>query len=277
MIFSPPESVSEAYPPDPNRLFDVVRERTSQEALKLIAAADYGNAFEENLQALQALADGEPFEGGLPWEPLEVLQLKRWSSPGKAGLEAEACLFATAALNRWSDEHGNHPGWGLDIIGPLTACGLAADTDVKRALIRRLIFDLECMNSPEVAGLTESSPWALALALTVTLASVGEDELAREAGEWFRELHDKVWPLPQEEPFFMADFASVQPEHFRAMSAAALEAQNWPEPTRELLIFFAKPDSAGKAVQRGFRKSMMIASAAALGSVWLLTRKLRRK
>ncbi len=246
MIFSPPESVSEAYPPDPNRLFEVVRERTSYEALELIAAADYRNSIRENLEALLRLARGERFEGGLPWEPREVLGLVRWRSPGKPGTEAEACLFACAALNWHGGPDPVKPSWGLDSISTLTVCGLAAEEPVTQALIHRLVFDLEGMNSPEVAGQTGTSPWAMALCLTATLAAVGEAGLAREAGQWFRELHDKVWPLTQPVPFFMMSDECTQPEHFcfhpehfRSIAAKARDAQDWPEGVGELLSFLA--------------------------------------
>jgi hypothetical protein len=241
MIFSPPESVSEAYPPDPKRLFEVVRERTSYEALSLIAEADYGNSIRENLEALLRLAQGGRFEGGLPWEPGEVLSLVRWSSPGKPGIQAEACLFACAVLNCHGDPDSDSPSWGLDIIGQLTVCCLAAGEPVTRALIHRLVFDLEGMNSPEVAGQTGSSPWAMALCLTAALAAVGEASLAREAGQWFRDLHDKVWPLPQAEPFFIDEHVWFEPEHFRAIAAKARDAQDWPESVVELLKFLAGP------------------------------------
>jgi hypothetical protein len=241
VIFSPPESVSEAYPPDAGRLFDVVRQRTSLEALKLIAEADYGNSVQENMEGLQRLAQGGRFEGGLPWELREVLSLVRWGSPGKPGIQAEACLFAWAASNCHGDPDSDSPSWGLDIIGQLTVCCLAAGEPVTRALIHRLVFDLEGMNSPEVAGQTGSSPWAMALCLTAALAAVGEASLAREAGEWFRELHDKVWPLPQAEPFFIDEHGWFEPEHFRKIAATARDAQAWPEGVKELLGFLAGP------------------------------------
>jgi hypothetical protein len=276
MIFSPPESVSEAYPPDAKRLFAVVRERTSLEALRLIAEADYGNSIRENLEALLRLARGGRFEGGLPWEPGEVLSLVRWSSPGKPGIQAEACLFACAALNCHGDPDSDSPSWGLDIIGPLTVCCLAAGEPVTRALIHRLVFDLEGMNSPEVAGQTGTSPWALALCLTAALAAVCEASLAREAGQWFRELHDKVWPLPQSEPFFMKDFVCNQPKHFQRIAAHARDSQSWTKSTRELLVFLAEPESSVRDARRRIRKGAKTVGVVLLAGLFVLWYKLGR-
>jgi hypothetical protein len=61
-------------------LFDWLRARVPPETLVRISQADYGIAAEEHLSALRDICGSGLVPADMPWEPLEVLGLYRWSS-----------------------------------------------------------------------------------------------------------------------------------------------------------------------------------------------------
>ncbi|MEZ4241977.1 MAG: hypothetical protein R3F59_38665 [Myxococcota bacterium] len=96
---------------DADALFDRLRERIDEPALRRIAAADYGAELEEHLAALRQLcASGLlPPDGVLPWHPHEVLALTRWARGER--VDHLGRLFATTVLALL-------PGAELDSIVP---------------------------------------------------------------------------------------------------------------------------------------------------------------
>ena len=67
------------WPHEPARLFDRLRTEVSGDALQTIASCDYGYELEQNLAALEDIVETGQLRHPLPWFPLEVLQLERWT------------------------------------------------------------------------------------------------------------------------------------------------------------------------------------------------------
>jgi hypothetical protein len=80
----PPYALISAAPPSETALLDFARARVSREMIHEIALNDRGDDAEiHELAILKQLAPA-PTLGLLPWHPLEVLELQRWSEPDQA-------------------------------------------------------------------------------------------------------------------------------------------------------------------------------------------------
>lgn len=69
----------DGWPPSASALFDWLRERMTLDILTSISEADYGMGVEENLEALLDIRTTGLVPRQLPWNPGEVLALRRWS------------------------------------------------------------------------------------------------------------------------------------------------------------------------------------------------------
>lgn len=83
-----PTWLLELYPPSRLGLLEHLIPRTDGEMLKHIAHADYGMDYAEHLVGLHQICDRRDVPNPLGFDPpREVLELCRWSEPGRAGLE----------------------------------------------------------------------------------------------------------------------------------------------------------------------------------------------
>ena len=100
--------------PSSDELLRIVLVHVDDSMLREIAAADYGQDFDEHLEQLAAIKSGKIL-APMRWEPKEVLELIRWSepedptwSPGSTGDRGHWMrLFACAALLRAAAEPAN--------------------------------------------------------------------------------------------------------------------------------------------------------------------------
>lgn len=100
--------------PSSDDLLRIVFSNVDESMLREIAAADYGQDFDEHLEQLAAIKSGKIL-APMQWEPKEVLELIRWSepedpswSPGSTGDRGHWIrLFACAALLRAASEPAN--------------------------------------------------------------------------------------------------------------------------------------------------------------------------
>ena len=74
-----PAEVVRDYLPDQDALFALIRPQITDEALRIIAACDYGSDFEEHLAGLEKIRAGIDLDVPIGWEPNETLCLFRWS------------------------------------------------------------------------------------------------------------------------------------------------------------------------------------------------------
>lgn len=99
--------------------------------LKEIAAADYGHDFDQHYAALVDIYDRNQLPKNLPWHPLEVLSLVRWSSYTSADTHAmEVILFCSVLLLAASADQisGKNEGQAETLIIALDcACQLEDD------------------------------------------------------------------------------------------------------------------------------------------------------
>ncbi|QDT37065.1 hypothetical protein [Stratiformator vulcanicus] len=109
----------EQFNPSPEPLHRLVVQHTDSEMLREIARADYGMDADAHLKALRRIAKGEIL-APMEWEPLEVLQLIRYSvpedrtwSPGGHGERGHWMrLFCCTALIR-ADVEPDNDGYDL--------------------------------------------------------------------------------------------------------------------------------------------------------------------
>jgi hypothetical protein len=69
------------FDPQPDVLLRAISTHISDEMLECISKADYGFRADEHLAALRQIRDAGAFPDKLPWCPMEVLELTRWSEP----------------------------------------------------------------------------------------------------------------------------------------------------------------------------------------------------
>jgi hypothetical protein len=69
------------FDPEPDVLLRAISAHISDEMLECISMADYGFRADEHLAALRQVRDAGTFPDKLPWCPMEVLELTRWSEP----------------------------------------------------------------------------------------------------------------------------------------------------------------------------------------------------
>lgn len=70
-----------AVEPDGDRLFKRLARHIDDALLDDIAACDYGMELEQNRRELRLIRDTGLIKAPMPWPPLEVLNLTRWSEP----------------------------------------------------------------------------------------------------------------------------------------------------------------------------------------------------
>ena len=75
------EEILKRFDPDPDVLLRAISPHVSDEMLECISSADYGFRADEHLAALRQIRDLGTFPNKLPWCPMEVLELTRWSEP----------------------------------------------------------------------------------------------------------------------------------------------------------------------------------------------------
>ena len=133
------------FQPEPNELLQRISRHVDDAMLEEIAAADYGDNIEENLDQLRLIRDGRSFAIPMRWAPREVLELIRWSQPedpnwkpgghGERGHWMRA--FACAALLRAggaSENFGLRSGWNQTLIQLIDSLRLlGADFDAPAA------------------------------------------------------------------------------------------------------------------------------------------------
>ncbi len=77
----PPKVLLESVSPSRSALLDWLRPQISQSMLEEIAAADYGEEVSDHIAGIERQLSDAPHSGLLPLNPLEVLQLTRWTDP----------------------------------------------------------------------------------------------------------------------------------------------------------------------------------------------------
>src|SRR5437667_4516329 len=79
-----PPVLRDAFPPRPDELLARVSALVTDEMLLEISEADYGMDADKHLAALRGIRDLVRLPSPLEWEPVEVLELERWSDPDNA-------------------------------------------------------------------------------------------------------------------------------------------------------------------------------------------------
>ena len=125
------------FDPDPDVLLRAIAAHVNDEMLDCISIADYGDRADEHLAALRQIRDAGTFPVQLPWIPMEVLQLTRWSEPDdpnwKPGRTGEfghwMRAFSCAAILR-----AEHDPWHY--------CGSEGSTD---STVIQLLLSLQAL------------------------------------------------------------------------------------------------------------------------------------
>lgn len=112
------EQAADRFDPDSDALFNVLLPEITDDMLREIAAADYGNDIEQDLAPLKLFRD-QRVVPVLDWHPVEVLELIRWSEPeypdwkpGTTGTRGHLLrAFACAVLLRAYDRPENRMRW----------------------------------------------------------------------------------------------------------------------------------------------------------------------
>ncbi len=182
-----------AYPPSESDLFDAIRARTSDAALKRIAKSE-GISKKSSLALLRSVAAGEEHPHGFQWFPWQALRSAMWADSIEA---SEELLFVAAALLRWK---GSPIGiyFELDELqSVLTHQIFRGSPDLTEPFCRFVAHQIQQACSPH------ELPWSwpigsLGASLLGALVELEEEELALAAGEWLltywiQDYGDLLW------------------------------------------------------------------------------------
>ena len=188
-----PDAVLRAFPPSESDLFDAVRARASDAALKRIAKSEEFSR-QESLSLLRSVAAGEVHPYGFQWFPWQALRSAMWSESIE---ESEEVLFVTAALLRWK---GSPIGFYFeldDLQSMLAYQVFRGSPDLTEPFCRFVTHQIQQACSPH------ELPWTWAIgslgaSLLGALVELEEEALALAAGEWLmtywiQDYGDLLW------------------------------------------------------------------------------------
>jgi hypothetical protein len=157
--------------PSPDALLGVLRQRVDDAMLREIAAADYGRDIDRHLRELRAIRDRGAVPAPMDWWPQEVLELTRWSEPGKPTGAVDPALrehlkraFSCGVLLRAGAEPANADSnlfSESDTLAQLLDSVLVLGDEAQRAALRFLAWRVQGLPECE----SERSFFALAVAL----------------------------------------------------------------------------------------------------------------
>jgi hypothetical protein len=146
--------------PDPDSLLIAISKHVDDSMLKGIAQADYGYDADLNFEQLRKIRDEQVVFAPMPWNPKEVLELTRWTTPNKMRLSPRKLLqlhriraFVCAALLRAMAEPLNEGYFGgdNDTIAPLLESLLVLDLKVQKAAVRFFAWRVQHLSSYDVS------------------------------------------------------------------------------------------------------------------------------
>jgi hypothetical protein len=195
------------FDPDPESLLRAISARVDDAMLREIARADCGEEEEEHFAALVAIRDSGRFPTPAPWNPLEVMELIRWSEPedlnwgpsgrGESGhwMRAFCCAgLLCASVEPWNwNQSGT--GWtGIDstvVQLVLSLCLLPVDLTKEAAgLYAYLLLHSDPDGSYEYA-----CPYGLALLFFLaTQEESYSDEAKIDVAKWVLERATDIQP-----------------------------------------------------------------------------------
>lgn len=239
----PPRAAVEAYPPDRDALFSLVRPLVPDASLRVIAACDHGSDADAHFAALVRLRDGVGLDEPMGWAPNEVLSLFRWGDlADEKRLDARAFHLARAfccgALLRTPDVHENRSVFDDDALAPLIESCLWLGEPFRLRLQRQIVWALETMEPWDEEYLF----YAFGLLVAAERGDGGEGDLLRVLGEWVVRANREILPwhaerlLGDARTFMDIGYASTSPERWRRL-ARGLQARL--EPRGELAEFVA--------------------------------------
>lgn len=218
-----PTLVTERYPSDLDGLFARIRSEVDDEMLDVIAACDYGEAFEENRIGLEKIRRGIDLDVPMGWQPNEVLSLFRWSTFDHESKIADfrrfhvARTFCCCALLRIPDHVENRTLYDPDTLVQLVLSCVALGKTYRNGLIRQIAWHL-----PKIP--TNSGEVLFSLFAITYLIALDVPTLRSEAGEWFLGNHEAVldW-LRREDGHDAATFVDLpsgvlHPERYRSLA-----------------------------------------------------------
>lgn len=242
-----PAALVERYPPDRFELFDALGSQVSDELLKRIAQADYGQEVQKHFAGLKRVRAKVGLGKRLDWHPREVLELVRWSSPNEWPTDDRhlATAFCACALIVVPWDGSDEGFLEADSTGALLATVPQLDRDLVVPLLKLLI-----------EMLVHAEPWEedylyVALGLVFLLYRMGDPDWV-QLGEWFAKIereilpwHSSLYPNAQSileirstvshERFHrlvveLLDAPGVGPEFRKSLSRSAkVEDEGWPK------------------------------------------------
>lgn len=189
--FDLPDRVTETFPPDRSRLFDLVRSQTTDEMLEAVSRADYGQDAPAHLLELKRIRDGINLESPITWNPNEVLSLFRWGEFESEKLLTDrltfhqARAFCAGALLCVPDQHENRQLLSNEAVAPLIESCTVLGVGHLKLLAQQLVAQVQLLE-----------PWdqdflfnAFGLVATVNLLPDSPKETVEELEEWFMHAH----------------------------------------------------------------------------------------
>ncbi len=216
-----PREFSNLYPPDREGLFDLLRSLVTEEMLLVIARCDYENDVDEHLAALKKIREGLELDHPLQWHPIEVLNLKRWSTPEHDHNFRDAVsfhimrAFCTATLRRIPDVHQNTSLFEPNTLAPLIQSCEVLGSPFRESLLRQIVWSLEEMELDDVDYLFN----AFGVLVAYVLQGPAEPSVVESLSRWMTYANEALLPVheldSETSTFLDIPFTLARPEPWR--------------------------------------------------------------
>lgn len=184
-----PAWITEAIPPDPDGLYNLLCLQVTDKMIDQIALADYGQDVEKHRLGLEKIRSGVPRDHELEWVPNEVIQLHAWSEHAVTLDHHLSRAFCCAVLLRNEDEYGNRTTTDYKRLGPLIMSDGAIPPPYHEKLLGMIVDALSKMKPWDDDFLHFA--WALAHLLIKDPSPLNKDQ-AKDAAAWYKRIHPEI-------------------------------------------------------------------------------------